>query len=65
LGGGIKASASATPPSLPEILLFGISHFIFVYAILSAVAAALGLFRVSSWYDEYLKTAEHPERRLS
>lgn len=28
-----------------------ISYFIFIYALLSAIAATLALFRVSSWYD--------------
>ena len=30
---------------------YGISYFIFIYALLSAVAATLALLRVSSWYD--------------
>jgi hypothetical protein len=50
-----KAISQETPPNIPRLIFFCMSHFIFIYAILSAVAAALGLFRVSSWYDEYLR----------
>ncbi|WP_460049328.1 hypothetical protein [Sessilibacter sp. MAH2] len=32
-----------------------LGYFIFIYALLSAVAATLSLLRVSSWYDEFMK----------
>jgi len=30
-------------------------HFVFLYALLSALAATLAVFRVASWYDHYQK----------
>jgi hypothetical protein len=32
---------------------YGFSYFIFIYALLSALAATLALLRVSSWYDSF------------
>jgi len=31
---------------------YGLGYFIFVYALLTAFAAVLALFRISSWYDD-------------
>ncbi len=36
---------------IASLIGYGISYFIFIYALLSAVAATLALLRVSSWYD--------------
>ena len=36
---------------IASLIGYGISYFIFIYALLSALAATLALLRVSSWYD--------------
>ncbi|APE03101.1 hypothetical protein BM526_15345 [Alteromonas mediterranea] len=36
---------------IASLVGYGISYFIFIYALLSALAATLALLRVSSWYD--------------
>lgn len=33
------------------VIWYGISYFVFIYALVSALAATLALLRVSSWYD--------------
>lgn len=35
------------------LLFYYFSYFVFIYALLSAIASVFALFRVSHWYDEY------------
>ncbi|WP_286233384.1 hypothetical protein [Thalassotalea sediminis] len=42
---------------------YSFSYFIFIYALLSALAATLALLRVSSWYDKF--QSQTPETKLS
>jgi len=38
---------------------YAIGYFLFIYALLSALAATLALFRVSSWYDIMKRNNQH------
>lgn len=38
---------------MATILFYFVSYFFFIYALISALASVIALFRVSSWYDDY------------
>ncbi|MFB2863048.1 hypothetical protein [Aeromonas sp. MdU4] len=46
-----------------DFLLYCVSYFIFIYALLTAFAAVMALFRVSSWYDD-MQTKIHLEKKI-
>lgn len=39
--------------NVATLLFYYFSYFVFIYALLSAIASVLALFRVSHWYDDY------------
>ena len=40
-------------------VLWAMAFFLFIYAILSAIAASFAVFRVSIWYEDYQVAQEH------
>lgn len=56
--------ASAYPSETPNVLvalIWGLFFGVFVYALMSALAATLTIFRAATWYEKYLESNQKKE----